>query len=243
MKATLKRSILVICCLLVMMFGAFANNGAMAAEKTTATKATTDKASTKVRKIKLNKTKLSLYYFGGGKGQMEQLKVSAILPKSASKAVTWSSSNKKVAKVSSDGKVTAVGKGTCTITAKSKITPKIKATCKVTVTTITPRAFYKQKMLPKMNDIYKVLKLQPSDIKTNINKVVKAAGNIVAYCQMHPKFKGTPLTHAKKLQSYIDTIESRCDHDYLPDDSTLLNAVKNANNTLKKLKTYCNNKF
>lgn len=47
------------------------------------------------------------------------------------KTVKWSSSNKKVATVSSKGVVTPVGKGTATITAKSE--NGLKATCKVTV--------------------------------------------------------------------------------------------------------------
>jgi hypothetical protein len=51
-----------------------------------------------------------------------------------SKKITWSSSNKKVATVSSKGKVTAKGKGTATITAKTSTGDKV--TCKVTVKTI-----------------------------------------------------------------------------------------------------------
>ena len=47
------------------------------------------------------------------------------------KTVTWSTSNKKVATVSSKGVVTPVGKGTATITAKTE--NGLKATCKVTV--------------------------------------------------------------------------------------------------------------
>ena len=47
------------------------------------------------------------------------------------KTVKWSSSNKKVATVSSKGVVTPVGKGTATITAKSE--NGLKATCRVTV--------------------------------------------------------------------------------------------------------------
>ena len=46
------------------------------------------------------------------------------------KTVTWSSSNTKVATVSKDGKITAVGAGTATITAK---VGNFTATCKVTV--------------------------------------------------------------------------------------------------------------
>lgn len=50
-----------------------------------------------------------------------------------SKAVTWKSSNVKVAKVSTKGKVTAVKEGTAKITATSKSNKKVKATCKITV--------------------------------------------------------------------------------------------------------------
>lgn len=47
--------------------------------------------------------------------------------------VTWSSSDEKVAKVDKKGKVTAVGKGTATITASSLHDPDKKATCTVAV--------------------------------------------------------------------------------------------------------------
>lgn len=49
------------------------------------------------------------------------------------KAVTWKSSNAKVAKVNTKGKVTAVKEGTAKITATSKSNKKVKATCKITV--------------------------------------------------------------------------------------------------------------
>ena len=76
-------------------------------------------------KIKLNKTKVTLNV-----NQTTTLKV-----KGTSKKVTWSSSNKKVAKVSKKGKVTAVKAG------KAKITAKVaskKLICKVTVKAAVP---------------------------------------------------------------------------------------------------------
>ncbi len=71
-------------------------------------------------KIKLSKTKLTLYV----------KKTATLKVKGTKKKVTWSSSNKKVAKVSKTGKITAVKKGTATITAK--VGGK-KYKCKVTV--------------------------------------------------------------------------------------------------------------
>lgn len=87
-----------------------------------------------VKSIKLNKTSATLK-----KGSSLTLKA-AVAPSSANnKAVTWSSSNKKVATVSSKGVVKAVGDGTATITVKAKDGSGKKATCKITVgTTNTP---------------------------------------------------------------------------------------------------------
>ena len=48
--------------------------------------------------------------------------------------ILWSSDNEAVATVSSEGVVTAVGKGTCTITVETVGTPSVKATLQVTVT-------------------------------------------------------------------------------------------------------------
>jgi hypothetical protein len=79
--------------------------------------------------IKLNKTSITL-----GVGSTYKLKV-----KGTSKKVTWSSSDKSIAKVNSKGKVTAVKKGTVTITAK---VGNKKYKCKVKVNK-TPKLEYK----------------------------------------------------------------------------------------------------
>ena len=71
-------------------------------------------------KIKLNKTKATITV-----GKTFQLKV-----KGTSKKVKWVSSNKKVATVTSKGKVTGKKAGTATITAK--VAGK-KLKCKVTI--------------------------------------------------------------------------------------------------------------
>ena len=77
------------------------------------------------KNVKLNKKKASLK-----KGKTLTLKA-VLTPQNASEKITWSSSNKKVAKVNKKGKVTALKKGTAVITVKT-VSGK-KATCKVTV--------------------------------------------------------------------------------------------------------------
>lgn len=80
----------------------------------------------KVKKpyIKLNKTKLSLK-----KGKSYKLKAK-LSPNFESKALKWKTSNKKIVKVSKDGKITAVKKGKATVTA---YIGSVKAKCKITV--------------------------------------------------------------------------------------------------------------
>lgn len=99
---------------------------------TTATCKVTVKDTTKGEtKITLNKTTLELDLSGT---KEEQLKATV---KPEELAVTWASSNIKIAKVDSKtGKVTAVGEGTATITAKAL--DGTTAICKVTVKDSTP---------------------------------------------------------------------------------------------------------
>ena len=82
-------------------------------------------------KVKLSKTKAIMPV--GKTGTLKATVYPTILE---DKSVTWKSSNKKVATVTSKGKVTAVGVGTATITCTSVATGA-KATCKLTVGKVT----------------------------------------------------------------------------------------------------------
>ena len=82
------------------------------------------------KSITLNRAKATIYA-----GQTTTLKVTKVKGLT-SKAVTWKSSNKKVATVTSKGVVKGVKAGTATITATSKKSSRVKATCKVTVKTV-----------------------------------------------------------------------------------------------------------
>ena len=81
-----------------------------------------------VTKLTLNKTKATL-------NPVDTLTLKAtVTPSNATnKAVTWKSSNTKVATVSSSGKVTAKAAGTATITCTAKDGSGKSATCKITV--------------------------------------------------------------------------------------------------------------
>ncbi|MBR1627870.1 MAG: Ig-like domain-containing protein, partial [Lachnospiraceae bacterium] len=80
-----------------------------------------------VKSVKLNKAKASVK-----KGGSLALKATIAPANATNKTVTWSTSNKKIATVSSKGVVKGVRKGTATITVTTKDKKK-KATCKVTV--------------------------------------------------------------------------------------------------------------
>lgn len=81
-----------------------------------------------IKKVTLNAKNASLSI-----GETKQLKAKATPTKNTSTKIAWTSSNKKVAVVSSKGKVTAKAAGTATITAKAADGSGKKATCKVTV--------------------------------------------------------------------------------------------------------------
>ena len=76
--------------------------------------------------ISLDRTTLSM-----GAGDITQLEARVSATKGANTSVTWSTSNKKVAKVSAGGIVTAVAAGSAAITASTS--NGMKATCRVTV--------------------------------------------------------------------------------------------------------------
>ena len=82
----------------------------------------------KVKTIKLSRTATTVF-----RGKTFQLSATVAPANATLTAVTWKSSNTKVATVSGTGKVTAKGKGTATITCTAKDGSGVKASCKVTV--------------------------------------------------------------------------------------------------------------
>ena len=87
-----------------------------------------DCAAPAVETITLSQTSIFLL-----KGQQSEAIAVTITPDNSPQTVTWSSSDKNVATVDDNGVVTAIGKGTATITATSNYTISKSASCVVTV--------------------------------------------------------------------------------------------------------------
>ncbi len=88
----------------------------------------TVKQPVKVKSVKLNRKSVILY-----RGKKLQLKATVTPSNATNKSVKWSSSNKRVATVSSKGVVKAAGKGTAVITCKAADGSGKKVTCKIRV--------------------------------------------------------------------------------------------------------------
>lgn len=98
-------------------------------------KAVTSQTGEFVTKITLNRSSATLY----GRNSSVTVAVKRYSPSRPTvKGVVWSSSNVKVATVSTTGKVTAVGAGTAVITATAKDGTGVKASCKITVREAKP---------------------------------------------------------------------------------------------------------
>ena len=124
----LKKCVCVVMTLAMASSVALTSYAATPAANTTSTSAsTTAKKTVAPTKVTLNKTSATLV-----KGKTLTLKAT-LTPSNASTKFTWSSSDKSVATVDSNGKVKAVKKGTATITVKTSNNKK--ATCKITVIT------------------------------------------------------------------------------------------------------------
>ena len=86
---------------------------AKAGDKSATCKVTVEKNSVPVSSITLNKTSLTL-----AEGESQTLTATVNPDNATDKTITWTSSNKNVATVA-DGKVTAIAKGSATITASA----------------------------------------------------------------------------------------------------------------------------
>ena len=128
----------------------------------------------KATKVKLNKTSAELI-----QGKTFSLKAT-VNPTKTTDAITWKSSNSKVASVDQFGKVTAkkAGKATITVTVGGK-----KATCKITVS---------QVILAKKSATIKVKKSFQIKVKESFKK-----GDVIKSCKSSNKNVATVTNKGK----------------------------------------------
>ena len=121
----------------------------------------------KVKKITLNKTSVTLNR--GAKNRIFQLK-KAIKNKNATyKGVSWYSSNKNVATVNSNGKVTIKHRGKVVITVKAKDGSNKSAKCKFTVKQLVTKLSYNNKKQVKELYKNKTIKFAVTVVPSNAN--------------------------------------------------------------------------
>lgn len=139
----------------------------------------------RVKSVKLNTRKATLT-----QGKTKNLKAVFAPFNAANKAVTWTSSNKKVAKINSKGKVTAVAPGKATITLKTK-DGGFKATMQV-------------KVVPKA--VKFKLKGDAGKVTVTYKKVKNATGyQIYRAYSKNGKYKKVTTREQKKAGKYIST--------------------------------------
>ena len=121
----------------------------------------------KVKKITLNKTSVTLNR--GAKNRGFQLK-KAIKNKNATyKGVSWYSSNKNVATVNSNGKVTIKHRGKVVITVKAKDGSNKSAKCKIIVKQLVTKLSYNSKKQAKEVYRNKTIKFAVTVVPSNAN--------------------------------------------------------------------------
>ena len=135
--------------------------------------------------MKLDKTN---YTFN----KAETIKINPVItPSKASKKLTWTSSNTKVAIVSSDGKVKPVGKGTCKIIATTTDGTNLSASIDITVAIKATKITLDKKNINLTNEKYSdkiTAKIEPSEASDKVKytssneKVakVKEDGTVIA---------------------------------------------------------------
>ncbi len=146
-----------------------------------------------VKSFKLNKKSVSV-----SDGKTYKLKATFSPSNASDKSVVWSSSNPKIATVSSKGIVTGVKPGTCTITCKSKDTGK-KVTCKVKVKRVYVSSVQFEESVYTVNCNEKItLKAKISPKNATTQKVYWESSN-PEYATVSSKGKVTGLVGGKTV--------------------------------------------
>ena len=204
----------------------------------------------KVKKITLNKSSVTLNR--GAKNRTFQLK-KAIKNKNATyKGVSWYSSNKNVATVNSNGKVTIKHRGTVTITAKAKDGSKKSAKCKITVKQLVTKLSYNGKKQAKEVYKNKTIKFAVTVAPSNANNkglTYSSSNKKVATVNSKGVIKGikagtvTITAKAKDRSNKVVKIKVKVKNPPITDTTILTEKTLKNPQTVKRICTKLNNYF
>lgn len=155
------------------------------------------------------------------------VKVKSVSPSNASKAVTWKSSNKKIATVSSSGVVTGKKAGTVKITATSKSNKKLKKTVTIKVKQIKPTL--------SLKNVYVYTRDGYVAVKASVPSNVYNAG--VSYKISSTKY--AKLKSSKTSKSGYSSLKARTGYAYIAPvkattNKVTLTATSKENKKIKK---------
>ena len=204
----------------------------------------------KVKKITLNKTSVTLNR--GAKNRTYQLKKSIKNKNATYKAVAWKTSNKNVATVDNNGKVTVLKKGTVTITAKAKDGSNKSAKCKFTVKQLVTKLSYNNKK--QVKEVYKNKKMKfavtvaPSNAN-NKGLTYSSSNKKVATVNSKGVIKGikagtvTITAKAKDRSNKVVKIKVKVKNPPITDTTILTEKTLKNPQTVKRICTKLNNYF
>ena len=204
----------------------------------------------KVKKITLNKTSVTLNR--GAKNRTFQLK-KAIKNKNATyKGVSWYSSNKNVATVNSNGKVTIKHRGKVVITVKAKDGSNKSAKCKVTVRQLVTKLSYNKKT--RKVEVYKnkTIKCAVTVAPSNANNkglTYSSSNKKVATVNSKGVIKGikagtvTITAKAKDRSNKVVKIKIKVKNPPITDTTILTEKTLKNPQTVKRICTKLNNYF
>ena len=204
----------------------------------------------KVQKITLNKSSVTLNR--GANNRTFQLKKSIKNKNATYKAVAWNTSNKNIATVNSNGKVTIKHRGTVTITAKTKDGSNKLAKCKVTVRQLVTKLSYNGKKQAKEVYKNKTIKFAVTVAPINANNkglTYSSSNKKVATVNSKGVIKGikagtvTITAKAKDRSNKVVKIKVKVKNPPITDTTILTEKTLKNPQTVKRICTKLNNYF
>ena len=204
----------------------------------------------KVKKITLNRTSVTLNR--GAKNRGFQLKKSIKNKNATYKAVNWYTSNKNIATVDSNGKVTLKHRGKVTIIVKAKDGSNKSAKCKITVKQLVTKLSYNGKKQAKEVYKNKTIKFAVAVAPSNANNkglTYSSSNKKVATVNSKGVIKGikagtvTIAAKAKDRSNKVVKIKVKVKNSPITDTTILTEKTLKNPQTVKRICTKLNNYF